>query len=575
MVRRPLCPKCGCANAESSVVCENCGAGLDGVPDSRRQARERGLRAARYSGIGFLVLLFSNVVESFPIFSDQAGPLASFIPVRWFPLQSAGFADGMGIASVWMIGRGAWAFGQKHVTATAAAFGLLVTRPIAMTFVRLLIADKSESNPAFDSLVPLLRTSTLVFLTLAVFHVLAMVLVSYRLQARDGKIVLVLGAVAGVVAAGYLFLRLNAHLDAPVAQPIDLDFAVYIILRIASGLFLASAAFQAWERIDRGAMSTASLAARPPKAISPTLNMRALGGMPMASSNVCPKCGFANQPGYQFCTNCGSTITASAAPTGPPAPGYAPGPVAPPAYMPPPGYGYAGMWEAERARQVDRTKTGILLLLVGTLIGWIPFASIGLIGGLLLLIGAILVILGRKAFGPKHSRNVILSLVLFLVGIVGAVVLAILVVAATLGSFVTPDPATVLGALNTLLIGTVIISAVSGLASVLFTYELQSNLGRVLLWAGYGASVGVEVAIFLILLPLLNGLFTGGTVDPRALEAFLATISSYEYLGVISAALFAAANYIAWDRLNRRLIPAPLAPPAMPGAPPMAPPPPV
>ena len=293
----------------------------------------------------------------------------------------------------------------------------------------------------------------------------------------------------------------------------------------------------------------------------------------MASSNVCPKCGFANQPGYQFCTNCGSTITASAAPTGPPAPGYAPGPVAPPAYMPPPGYGYAGMWEAERARQVDRTKTGILLLLVGTLIGWIPFASIGLIGGLLLLIGAILVILGRKAFGPKHSRNVILSLVLFLVGIVGAVVLAILVVAATLGSFVTPDPATVLGALNTLLIGAIILTAVSGLASVLFTYELQSNLGRVLLWAGYGASVGVEVAIFLILLPLLNGLFTGGTVDPRALEAFLATISSYEYLGVISAALFAAANYIAWDRLNRRLIPAPLAPPAMPGAPPMAPPP--
>lgn len=91
-----------------------------------------------------------------------------------------------------------------------------------------------------------------------------------------------------------------------------------------------------------------------------------------------------------------------------------PGPMYPPPYGAS-GYGYGvPPWEYERKKQIDRTKTGILLLLIGTLIGWLLI--IGVIGSLLILIGAILVILGRRAFGPSHSRNVILSIVLFFVG---------------------------------------------------------------------------------------------------------------------------------------------------------------
>src|SRR5713226_5563866 len=84
----------------------------------------------------------------------------------------------------------------------------------------------------------------------------------------------------------------------------------------------------------------------------------------------------------------------------------------------PPPYPYgsgAGYWEYHRAHNIDNTKTGLLLLIIGLALSWIPL--IGLIGGLMALIGALLVILGREAFGREHARNTILALVVFFVGI--------------------------------------------------------------------------------------------------------------------------------------------------------------
>src|SRR5881628_1883343 len=120
-----------------------------------------------------------------------------------------------------------------------------------------------------------------------------------------------------------------------------------------------------------------------------------------------------------FCTNCGSPL-----PAGTPAPSGAP-----PMYPAPGAYGGAmpglpSAWDVGRRKQIDRTKTGLLLLLIGGLISWIPI--IGLLGGVLLLVGAILVILGRKAFGSTHARNVVLAIVLFFVGIIIGVIAGVL-----------------------------------------------------------------------------------------------------------------------------------------------------
>src|SRR3989454_9783755 len=94
-----------------------------------------------------------------------------------------------------------------------------------------------------------------------------------------------------------------------------------------------------------------------------------------------------------FCTNCGSPLSA-----GTPAPSGAP-----PMYPAPGAYGGAmpglpSAWDVGRRKQIDRTKTGLLLLLIGGVLSWIPI--LGVFGGGLLLLRGILVVLGRKGVGP-------------------------------------------------------------------------------------------------------------------------------------------------------------------------------
>ncbi len=294
----------------------------------------------------------------------------------------------------------------------------------------------------------------------------------------------------------------------------------------------------------------------------------------MATSVTCPRCGAANNPGTMFCVNCGSSLSGGGtAPSAPP-------PMYPAAPYGAPVAGLPSAWDAERRKQIDRTKTGVLLLLIGTLIAWIPL--IGVVGGLLTLIGAILVILGRKAFGSAHARNVFISILLFIVGIIFVGVAAVVLVNAIATGFLggTPNPAAVSSALNNYLIILAVGSIIGGLASIFFTYELQSKPGRMLLFAGYGASVAINIAASFVIsqtIPtVLAAMFPGGTYNPTAAAAALADFSarvrSLALLSVIPALLYSAANYIAWSRINRGEIPPPTTPPSMPTMAPSAPP---
>ena len=251
----------------------------------------------------------------------------------------------------------------------------------------------------------------------------------------------------------------------------------------------------------------------------------------------------------------------------------------PPAYPAYPGYGYgASPWEAERQKQINRTKTGLLLLLIGGLLSWVPF--IGLLGSLLLLIGAIFVILGRKAFGAGHSRNVVLAIVVFFVAIISGVVLAIALFVSVV-PVGNPDPATfaaqVANALSNLLLGLIVVAAIGGIASVLFTYALQEKTGKILLWAGYAANIAIAIAVWAIVSPIIaNALaqsISGGSYDPTPFVAAQSQITALAILSVIPSLLFAAATYLAWSRVNRGEIPAPSVPPGMPPGMPTMPPP--
>ena len=278
---------------------------------------------------------------------------------------------------------------------------------------------------------------------------------------------------------------------------------------------------------------------------------------------MCPKCGFSNQPGYAFCSNCGSPLAAAGAPPGAP-PAYG----APYGAPPMPAYTYGGSpWAYERTKQIDRTKTGILLLLIGTLLSWIPY-GIAFIGYILLFVGAILVILGRKAFGPTHARNVAISIVMFFVGIIMAVVVAFIGFLSALSGLIgpggAPTPEALASALGAALIGGIAGAAIIGIAEVLFTYALQNQTGRILLWAAYGANLALSIAIFIIISPLMSSVLTLADYERLA-----AQMGNLQLLSVVPTALFAAADYLVWTRISRGEIPAPT--PAAPMPPQAAP----
>src|SRR5713226_928733 len=270
-----------------------------------------------------------------------------------------------------------------------------------------------------------------------------------------------------------------------------------------------------WLRAGHAALSLPSI--KPPspaKPFSGRLRSSGPGGEGLASSIICPRCGAANTAGTLFCVNCGSSLTATSGG----AVGAPPG--SPPAY--PPIYpgavpGMPGPMDAQHQKRINHTRTGVLLLLIGTLITGIAivlFPVVQVVGSVFVVIGAILVILGRKAFGPVHSRYVVISIVVAIVGFVvtffAGLVIGFAFVSASLPGG-TPTQAGLQTALaNSLIVG-LIGTVIAGIASVLFTFALQDQTGRILCGAGYVSRIGIQVVLCVVCRALIcecvGGLF--------------------------------------------------------------------
>ncbi len=243
----------------------------------------------------------------------------------------------------------------------------------------------------------------------------------------------------------------------------------------------------------------------------------------------------------------------------------------------PPYYGPTN-WDYELNKWIDRSKSGLLLLLIGLIVGVIPL--VGIFGFILALIGTIFLILGRRAFGDKHSKYVLLSVGAYIFGyvVVGFALLSfILTLTSAAASGTVTDRATVVtivsSATNTLLIGLIVGGLITAFAYVLVTYAIQSKVGRILLWSAYGISLAIGVAIYVIFSPqipsVINASIVSGTFSSGPLNDFQARISSFRLLNVISFGLYALSYYLVWSRINRGELPAstlpqPPIPPTMP-----------
>ena len=225
-------------------------------------------------------------------------------------------------------------------------------------------------------------------------------------------------------------------------------------------------------------------------------------------------------------------------------------------------------------------------MMIGTLLGPVPLITF--IGGILSLIGAILVILGRKAFGPEHSRNAIWSIIIYIVGfviiIIGVIAFAFAIISATIASRsgnmtdLTVIAQALTSSFDGLLIAGIVGGAVSSIAYVLFTYQLQNRNGRIILWAAYASSMAIGLINAIIVSALLSDAIqrsiAGGILNPDPLRALQNQLQALGLLGFIPAALYATALYLVWSRIGRGELPATTpAPPSPTFSPPPPPPP--
>ena len=197
----------------------------------------------------------------------------------------------------------------------------------------------------------------------------------------------------------------------------------------------------------------------------------------------CPHCGRENPEWSQFCSECGRTLVAF-----PPQPG-----------MSPPGI----------ARGVPRTRLGLFLLTGAFLTAWVPNLITAGLSLILLATGGILVILGRRPFGPRHARLVWIAVVVFVAAILLALLASLVLVAGMGGLSGSVDMSTLRGAARDYLWWNAATGVVFAAASVLLVLDLPPPPGKVLLLLAAGLTTVGAVVTAVEGAALIDQYFTG------------------------------------------------------------------
>jgi hypothetical protein len=209
----------------------------------------------------------------------------------------------------------------------------------------------------------------------------------------------------------------------------------------------------------------------------------------------------------------------------------------------------------------DRTKTGLVLVMIGIGIGWIPYASY--VGGFLVFIGLILLYLGRWGFGPDHRRFVLAGIVIVLLGILiaffGALLFASTIVSAgTMG--LTPSQLT--SALQSDVVGLFIVvfiaGAIGAVGQAILPQGLADTKTRRILWIAAGLAIVVSGFVLWIITPevssavgqAVNG--TSMTVNTGPITALESQEYVLELLSIGPDALFVWGYYRVWSEAVRR-----------------------
>ncbi len=271
----------------------------------------------------------------------------------------------------------------------------------------------------------------------------------------------------------------------------------------------------------------------------------------MFTSSTCPKCGYANPANTRFCASCATQLAFSSPyrepqqlQSVPPAEWY--------------GSGYGNPAEIARSIDIERTKTGLLLVAAGILLGPVPYVMY--IGAILATIGVIMVIFGRNSFDTNHSNYVFLSVVIYCLGFAITVIAGFyygfssITASQGLVSQATIESKLIL-AFDDFLTGLLVGGAIIGVAYVVFTYTLQDSAGRILLYIAFATHLVVAVLIASVISQQVAGTINQSLSSGSVYPSLLAHLQLLQLLSLIPAAIFALAYYKAYSRIQKREVP--------------------
>lgn len=258
----------------------------------------------------------------------------------------------------------------------------------------------------------------------------------------------------------------------------------------------------------------------------------------MTDPAFCQKCGKTVSLDENFCPHCGAQLHS--------VPGTGRN-LNPSAYEGPDFKSY------EDAKRVDRTKQGLEVMIAGLILSWIPI--ILYIGGLLEFIGAILIILGRDAFGEKHSGYVVMAILLFIIYFFGTI--AILM---SLGSSIPSviySASAFISTFREYLIATMVMSAIAGISQMLLVFGISNKKGTEVLTLAYISQLAVIGFIFVVIFPMITSAATLAitTHNTGPITDIENRLNIYHLLDAIPALIFAAGYYLARTRIVNKEIP--------------------
>ena len=212
----------------------------------------------------------------------------------------------------------------------------------------------------------------------------------------------------------------------------------------------------------------------------------------------------------------------------------------------------------------NKTKTGLLLLIVGIILGVISnsiffidssiaisVSVLGAIGSLLIFIGIILMILGRKEYTERHRKFVVFSLGLFILSVVSSFVIAVVVFSSAI---ISKDFSSIGNAMYAVPFSSII----GGLAYVFLLYELEDKNGKIVLISAVILTIIISIFMAINIQSIFEETFGSLTITPdmdteeitELFNTFSQKISELSAFSVIHNLVMLLAFFMAYKHIN-------------------------